>query len=106
MESDMIWIALHPQAHPDMLGYIPSFLSEEDPRKASEQIDTNYQHGGGWTPFTGFTLLPDGAIKYPGDPALPPLFRTKLRDECITFFDCSWLMITQPDGSWEISRLD
>ena len=102
----MFWIKMHPQASSDMLGFIPDFLDDRDPRPAREQIDANYQHGGGWDPFTGFNLLPNGYIKYPDDPPLPPLMRTHLRDETITFYDCSWVMITQPDGTWEIARLD
>lgn len=82
------------------------FLSEHDPRPAAEQIDDNYAHGGGWSPFKGFTVLEDGSIQYPGDPAHPILAETRLRDEIIRFYDSSWLMIMQPDGSYEISRID
>ena len=34
------WKLLHPQAA-DMLGYIPSFIYEDDPRSAKEQFQTS-----------------------------------------------------------------
>ena len=102
----MIWKMIHPKARPEMLGYLPQFLSERDPRPAREQFDTAYQHGGGWTPFHGFTLLPDGSLKYPDDPPMVVIAETKLRDETIRFHECSWVSIIQPDGTYEICRMD
>jgi len=102
----MLWVQLDPRAHPDHLGFIPSFLSEHDLRRAREQFDANYTHGGGWDTFKGFKLLPNGSIVYPGDPPLPPLFKSQLRDETITVYAHAWVMITQADGTWEIARLD
>ena len=101
----MIWTAKHPKADLDMLGYLPSMLNEADPRSAREQIDANYNHGGGWQPFKGHTMLANG-LAYPDDPVMPLLFETKLRDEIIRFYDCAWLAIVQPDGSYEIARVD
>jgi hypothetical protein len=100
----VIWIAKHPQFHPDMLGIIPSFLYERDERPASKQIETAYISG--WLPMKGFTMLPNGNLSYPGDPPLQLLAETKLRDEVIRFYDCEWLAIVQPDGSFEVARLD
>jgi len=100
----MIWIAKHPQFHPDMLGIIPTFFSEEDPRPASEQIASEYI--GGWSPFSGFKMLPNGDLSYPGDPPTVLLAETRLRDEVIRFYDSAWLAIIQPDGSFEVARLD
>lgn len=102
----LTWKMMHPQARPDMLGYIPGFLSENDPRPAREQLDTAYSHGGGWTPFHGFTILPDGNLKYPGDPPVELLAETHLRNETIRFYNHSWVCIIQPDGSYEICRMD
>ena len=102
----MKWIPKHPKATPEMMGYFPGFLSEDDPRPAREQIDSNYQHGGGWQPFHGFTMLPDGNLSYPGDPPVQLLWETKLRDETIRFYNHAWCSIIQPDGSFEISRVD
>lgn len=99
------WIPKHPQATIHMLGYIPLFFNADDPLSAKEQIDKNYRHGGGWRSFKGFKML-DNGIKYPGDPLMPLLFEAKLRNETLRFYDGSWLAIIQPDGSFEISRID
>jgi hypothetical protein len=88
-----------------MLGYIPGFLSEDDPRPAREQIDANYRHGGGWRPFKGHTRTAVG-LRYPGDPPMALLATSRLRDEVIEFYDCQWLAIVQPDGSFEVCRMD
>lgn len=102
----MIWIAKHSQARPDMLGFLPSFLSESDPRPAKEQIHTAYAHGGGWYPQSGFTLLPNGNLAYPGDPPIQVLFEANLREEVIRFYDCEFVAIIQPDGTFEVDRID
>jgi len=102
----MIWVLRHPRATPEMLGFIPSFLSERDPRPAREQIDSNYGHGGGWFPSRGMTLGADGNLHYPGDPPYQLIAETRLRDEVIRFYDCSFVAIIQPDGSFEVARLD
>jgi len=101
----MIWIMKHPQATPEMLGFIPQMLSEHDPRPAREQFDSAYGHCGGWQAFHGFTMTATG-LRYPGDPEMPLLAETKLRDETIRFYDCAWVAIVQPDGSYEICRMD
>lgn len=103
----MLWISFDPRVRPEEgLGYIPDLVSEDDPRPARQQFHDNYSHGGGWDPFKGFTKDADGQITYPGDPPLRPLFLAMLRDEEITVYPHAWVMITQPDGSWEISRMD
>lgn len=100
----IIWEAMHPKARPHMLGYLTGFLNSDDPRTAREQLHTNYVAG--WCPFKGFTLDDKDQLLYPGDPPLPPLFRTRLRDEEIMFYDCSWVMVRQADGSFEVARMD
>lgn len=100
------WIMLDPKMTPEMLGFIPKFLNENDPRPAREQFNENYAHGGGWSPFEGFTMLPNGDLEYPGDPVYSLLAEAHLRDEKIRFYDYSWVAIVQPDGSFEISRMD
>lgn len=101
----MIWALLDPRMTPEMLGFLPSFLDDQDPRPAREQIDANYRHGGGWQPMKGFERTPAG-LKYPGDPPLPLLAVSALRLEKIEFYDYQWLVIVQPDGSFEVSRMD
>lgn len=106
----MIWIAKRPRMKPEMLGFIPSFLSDDDPRPAREQINERYQHGGGWRPFQGFIMIPDGLL-YKGDPMMRLLYETVLhstsdKPEVIRFYQHDWLAIVQRDGSYEIARLD
>lgn len=101
----MIW-KIKPGHDIDELGLIPSFLNEDDPRPAAQQIDAHYGHGGGWQPFKGHTMLPDGRLKYPEDPPLDWIGETKLRDEVIRMYQYAWVVIIQPDGSFEVSRID
>jgi hypothetical protein len=102
----MLWIQKHKTATIKMLGFIPDFLSENDPRSAREQLDSNYPHGGGWRPQPGFAMLPNGDLSYPGDPPFAPLAETKLRNEIIRVYHYSYVAIIQPDGSFEVCRLD
>src|SRR5258708_6821588 len=91
----------------DLLGYIPMFLSESDPRPAKEQFDLAYAHGGGWLPMNGWRLdLVTGWLKYPGDPVYKPIARAELRDEVIFVYEHAWVSIVQPDGSYEVARMD
>ena len=47
------WQMVHPRATPDMLGYVPGFLVDSDPRPAREQFNERYRFGG-WKPNRGF----------------------------------------------------
>lgn len=92
----------------DMLGYIPTFVTEDDPRPAKEQFNTGYAHGGGWNPLSGWKLVDERTYKiyYPGDPAMKPIARAELRDELICVYPHAWVGVFQKDGSYEIARLD
>jgi len=98
----MLWMVTDPRTD---LGFLPSFISDQDPRTASEQINANYSYGG-WDPQAGFDLLKDFALKYPGDPPMKPVAMTNLRHELICLYPYSYLAIFQPDGSFEVSRVD
>lgn len=102
--NNPVWKMLHPSMVPENLGYIPGFLDLDDPRPAKDQIRTKYV--GGWFPFKGFVMLQGDRLMYPGDPTMIPLAETRLRDEIIRYYPSSWVVITQPDGSWEVARLD
>lgn len=97
------WTFKHPRANAETLGIIPFFLSLADPRPAKEQFDSNYV--GGWRHLKGFTMTED-AILFPGDPPMPLLAETRLRDETIRLYASAWVAIVQPDGTYEISRMD
>ena len=85
------------------LGFLPEFLDEDDPRSAREQFNANYV--GGWGPMSGFLL--DGAcLVYPGDPPLRPIGYTTLRDEVVVFYPYAFVMVKQPDGTFEATRMD
>lgn len=103
------WTLLPPQMTADMLGYIPEFLIADDPRSAREQFNDRYAMigGGGWhrTAARGLVMKDDG-LHFPGDPVMVLLAEAKLRDETIRFYNRSWVSITQPDGSYEIARMD
>jgi len=102
----MTWALLDSRMTPEHLGLLPGMLDPADPRPAREQFDANYQHGGGWDPFKGFTLRADNSLSYPGDPPTKPLAMTTLRDELIVFYQYSWVAIIQPDRSFECCRMD
>ena len=42
----------------EQLGMLPYFIDPNDPRPAREQLDANYQHGGGWVPSRGLHPRP------------------------------------------------
>jgi len=102
----MIWVSLHHTCTPEHLGILPSFFDERDPRRAAEQLNANYQHGGGWHPYGPWTMLADGNLLYPGDPPLIALCETKLRDETIRLYQHQIVAIIQKDGAFEVDRVD
>lgn len=92
---------------PDDLGLLPSFLSEEDPRPAQEQLDANYVHGGGGHWRTEPASLDEKyRLCYPDDPPQPWLAMTQLRDEIILIYPYSFVVILQPDGAFKFQRMD
>jgi len=100
-------ILLDHRATIDQVGFIPSFLDEDDPRPAAQQLDANYQHGGGWRPQKGFTYNPKtGALHYPGDPPFTPIALLVLRKELILIYQYGYVAVVQPDGSFEACRMD
>jgi hypothetical protein len=99
------WRAVHPEYDLRYLGpYLPTFLSELNPRSAAQQIETAYFRG--WNPFDGFQMLEGNRLGYPGDEPLEPLATTSLRDETIFLYQGDWLAVVQKDGSFEVSRVD
>lgn len=97
---------LHPRASWDHVGGIPEMINESNPKSAKEQLHKGYLHGGGWQPFTGFDLLTDNSLAYPGDPSLKPIAEMILRDELILVYEHAWVAVIQPDRSFEVCRMD
>ena len=50
--------------------------------------------------------LPDNPKDGPPDEPLEPLTQFRLRDELVRFYRHNWISIEQPDGSFEVARLD
>ena len=101
------WMMLHPSMTPERLGLLPGMLDENDPRPAKDQFNENYGHGGGWRPMEGFKLnTMNFVLSYPGDPPLKPLAFCRFHSELIAFYDHAWVMIMQPDNSFEVCRMD
>lgn len=96
---------LHPRMTQAHLGFIPQWLSVDNPKSAREQLNDGYAFGG-WDPFKGFTLNDDNSLSYPGDPPQKPLAQAKLRDELVVFYPSSWVAVIQPDRSFEVCRMD
>ena len=98
-------ISLHPHFEPEMLGFIPSFMDEADPRPLKEQFQEKYSFGGGWFPIHGFDR--DGTtLKYPEDPPLNPLCAIFFKNEVLYFYPHSLVLIEQENGKWEVARMD
>ncbi len=103
--------AAHPGTTVDqLLGFIPSFLDDDDPAPAERQINNAYAHGGGWYPYDGFNIavISNALVSrdFPEEPDLHPLAETRLRDERLYYYNYSWVAIVQPDGRYSVARLD
>lgn len=98
---------LHPRATIEHLGLIPGWLNEANPKHAREQLNDGYVFGG-WQSFGEgkIKLNPDNSFSYPGDPPQMPFAEIEFRDERIYMYPGSWVLVKQPDGSFEICRMD
>jgi len=105
----------------EWLGLIPAFIMADDPTPVAEQVDANYQHGGGWRPLSGWKMDEDYVLTYgkqepdedglPPDPPLKPLFQAEHDRgggvmEKVFFYDSAWVNVVQEDGTFEVSRMD
>jgi len=87
------------------LGFIPAFLSLDDPRSSRDQIGQAYVSG--WSHMPGFILDHTSMrLKYPGDPAMSPLARVNIRDEWVYIYPSAWVLILSPNGDFEVARID
>ena len=102
-------LLVDPRCTLDHVGFIPTFLDEDDPRPAAEQFNERYMAvGGGWRPQKGFTVR-DGrpTLYYPGDPPPEPLAVMTLHGaETIFIYRYGYVAIFQDDGSFEACRMD
>jgi hypothetical protein len=92
-------------ATPEALGFLPGFINGADARPAREQLDTNYGFDGNWQSAPA-GILSNGSMTYPGDPPLPWVARTMLRDEHILIYPYGFVAVIAPDGSFASQRMD
>jgi hypothetical protein len=92
----------------EALGLIPEMLELCDPElELAEQLNILYTHGGGWSPFDGHKMHKDGSIEYPGDPKHYPIAEFRHgTGEVLRMYPHAFVSITQPDGTFEVSRMD
>ena len=101
----MTWLALHPELTPEHLGFLPEIFLPEDRRKATDQANERYVSG--WEPQDGWVVnIRTGEAQYPGDPAVMPVAATIQNAETILLYPSSYVCIIQPDGSYEMARMD
>jgi hypothetical protein len=98
-------IALHPDTTIETLGHLPELLIENDPRDAKTQFNERYSYGGGWQKMEKFAAF-GYVLHYPGDPELHPIAVIEFRDEKIFLYPASIIAVFQPDGSFEVARMD
>lgn len=92
--------------------FLQMILIDADQRPAKQQINERYRHGGGWHAMKGWKLHLDKhnleltSITYPGDPPQYPLASAMLNAELVILFPHDFLAVVQPNGNFEISRID
>lgn len=103
----------------EVAGLLPEIILADDPRPAKEQFAERYAHGGGWNPMSNWLYKP-AQPGFPGGASLvynssdeeddaeeyPEVSRTTVNNETLILFECEFLAIVQPDGSFEVDRVD
>jgi hypothetical protein len=103
-----VWVALDKRFRPEHLGFLPDILTDHDSRPVKQQLEDRYAHGGGWRPINGMRLDRKTMImRFPGDPPFKPAALTQIGEEVVIFYpQCSLLAVIQPDGKYEVCRVD
>ena len=107
MKKQPLWTILHGDFYLEMLGFLPSFLDMNDPQTVREQFQLNYWPG--WNPMRKhWTFDPKTHIlQYNGGVGpLYPLASTVLRDEKVYFYEHAFVCVVQPNGDFEVARMD
>jgi hypothetical protein len=100
------WATFDPGFTIEHLGFLPDILWPDDPRSVKDQLNDRYAHGGGYRSSSGFKLCKDMALKWPGDPLQRPLAAVLINQELVVFYPHAFLLVMQPDGSFEVTRVD
>lgn len=95
----------------DAIGIIPQWLNDYAAYPADLAIDMNYQHGGGWHSFEGFTINPEnGVLSYPEDPDLHPMVkynRPLWEHEDVYQYESGWVAVyNTKTKSLNVARID
>ena len=109
-DSGVIW-RLAGSTPPNALGVIPHWFYEVG-KSCKDIVNENYGHGGGWRRTAlSFVLRTDcpaeeWRLEYPPDPAMFLLAYCVIGLEIFCIFEHAWCAIIQPDGTYEICRID
>jgi hypothetical protein len=103
-----VWVGLDRRFRPDHLGWLVDILTSDDKRPIKEQLEDRYAHGGGFRPIKGFKMNPKTLImRFPGDRPFKPAAATTINHEKVVFYPyCSLLAIIQPNGDFDVTRVD
>lgn len=105
-----VWIQLDKRFPAEGLGYLPDILLPTDKRPVKDQLEDRYAHGGGYRPFPDKHFRLDRrtmTLKFPGDPVFKPAAMAFFGSEQVFFYpNCSLLLILQPDGKFDVTRVD
>lgn len=89
------------------IGFIPDFLSPDCEDSAAKQIGRNYKHGGGWRPLEGYSLdLEPGIVTHSSGLQMRPIAAAVMRAEVIAIYPRGYVAIIQPNGVFEIAKVD
>ena len=100
-------IIRHPYATIEMAGFIPAWLSESS-KPIRDQLNDGYIWGG-FRHFSGFSIDPStDELLYPGDPPTIPLIEWQFdsHPQRVILYQHSWVAIIEPDGTFEVCRMD
>lgn len=103
------WELVHPRADIDMLGYVPLFITRTSDVPLKKQFDAEYVSGwktsaSKWVRDTERNTLQG----HPEDPPFPMIarYQHKPTGELLEFYTSCFTAIVQPDGTFEVARLD
>lgn len=90
------------------VGMIPTFLNILDSRKAVDQINEHYAHGGGWRPLSGYKMdFKTFSLTFAGDARKLPIAIIPLNDELVLIYEHGYVAIVHAvTKAVDVARLD
>jgi hypothetical protein len=101
------WELVHPRATFDMLGYVPGFIDISSDAPLRDQINAGYVSG--WHRSASEWVRISNTLQgHPEDPPFPMIarYRHQPTGELLEFYTSCYTAIVQPDGTFEVARLD